>query len=243
MKKKLIVNYGGGVNSLAMLIGLRERGRVPDVILFSDTGSEHPETYRHMENDVARWLHDAGFPAITRIRYKPGTGDTSLEDELNRRKALPALAYGFKTCSLKWKREPAERWIKQTYGDEPVVRAVGYDAGENHRHARADENVWLPLVEWGWDRSACVAAIESSGLPVPPKSSCFFCPAMKIREIIKLRDDSPELFQRACKIESDAIANGQTSGSTRGLGRSFLWSNVADAPRQREMDFPCECGL
>lgn len=239
---KLVVNFGGGVNSVAMLIGLAARGVTPDAILFSDTGSEHPETYSYMEGVAAPYLERVSFPAITRIRYTPGTGDRSLEEELNRRKALPALAYGWKTCSLKWKREPAERWIKKTYAGCEVVRALGYDAGETHRHSRADDGTWLPLVEWEWDRSACIAAIEEAGLPLPRKSSCWFCPAMKVREIIQLREEQPDLYQRACEIESAAIQAGQTSGSTRGLGRSFRWADVADSPKQRELDFPCECG-
>jgi len=32
------VNFGGGVNSVALLLFCRDRGLVPDWILFSDTG-------------------------------------------------------------------------------------------------------------------------------------------------------------------------------------------------------------
>lgn len=37
-----IVTYGGGTNSTAMLIGMVKQGIIPDRILFSDTGGEHP---------------------------------------------------------------------------------------------------------------------------------------------------------------------------------------------------------
>src|SRR3546814_18408028 len=40
-----------------------------------------------------------------------------------------------------------------------------------------------PLREWGWDRAACIARIEEAGLPVPPKSSCFICGALKPDEV------------------------------------------------------------
>ena len=36
------------------------------------------------------------------------------------------------------------------------------------------------------DRERCKEEIRVAGLPVPPKSSCFFCPAMKPQEIDKL---------------------------------------------------------
>ena len=40
-----MVSYGGGVNSTALLIGLHQH-RIPvDLILFADTGAEHPHTY------------------------------------------------------------------------------------------------------------------------------------------------------------------------------------------------------
>ena len=40
-----MVSYGGGANSTALLIGLHQH-RIPvDLILFADTGAEHPHTY------------------------------------------------------------------------------------------------------------------------------------------------------------------------------------------------------
>ena len=39
-----MVSYGGGANSTALLIGLHQH-RIPvDLILFADTGAEHPHT-------------------------------------------------------------------------------------------------------------------------------------------------------------------------------------------------------
>ena len=34
-------------------------------------------------------------------------------------------------------------------------------------------------MEWGWSRKDCIQAIRDAGLPLPGKSSCFFCPSMK----------------------------------------------------------------
>ena len=70
---------------------------------------------------------------------------------------------------------------------EKVVKFIGYDAGEGYRSDKvllgdlADPKYskWYPLMEWGWDRAACMQAIENAGLPQPGKSSCFFCPSMK----------------------------------------------------------------
>lgn len=77
-----------------------------------------------------------------------------------------------------------------------------------------------PLMEWGWDREACIRAIEAAGLPQPGKSSCFFCPSMRAEEIIDLRERYPELFRRALALEDNARANLKT---VRGLGRNYSW--------------------
>ena len=44
----LVVAYGLGVNSTAMLVEFARRKIRPDLILFADTGGEKPETYRYM---------------------------------------------------------------------------------------------------------------------------------------------------------------------------------------------------
>lgn len=63
-----MVSYGGGANSTALLIGLHQH-RIPvDLILFADTGAEHPHTYAYLDV-MDDWLKDHGMPPITRV-YK-----------------------------------------------------------------------------------------------------------------------------------------------------------------------------
>lgn len=58
-----------------------------------------------------------------------------------------------------------------------------------------------PLREWGLDRNACGRVIVNAGLPLPPKSACFFCPAMKEAEIHELRTADPVSFALALEME------------------------------------------
>lgn len=76
-------------------------------------------------------------------------------------------------------------YVPQGLGQrEKVVKFIGYDAGEHYRSDKvllrdlADPKYskWYPLMEWGWDREACIRAIEAAGLPQPGKSSCFSAP-------------------------------------------------------------------
>ena len=96
-----MVSYGGGANSTALLIGLHQH-RIPvDLILFADTGAEHPHTYAYLDV-MDDWLKDHGMPPITRVYKTTRDGKRlTLEDECLQSCSLPSIAYGFKRCSLK----------------------------------------------------------------------------------------------------------------------------------------------
>ena len=87
-----MVSYGGGANSTALLIGLHQH-RIPvDLILFADTGAEHPHTYAYLEV-MDRWLKDHGMPPITRVYKTTRDGKRlTLEDECLQSCSLPSIA-------------------------------------------------------------------------------------------------------------------------------------------------------
>jgi hypothetical protein len=262
----LVVAYGLGVDSTAMLVEFAQRGIRPDLILFADTGGEKPETYAYL--DVIRpYLARVDFPDVVTVRYRPvrAVYDT-LEAQCLHTKTLPSLAYGGKSCSQKYKRTPQDKYILAKYPPAEfvrrgrrVVRAIGFDAseqrrtyahvvkaidldaGEEHRltwarsvpdqkeklrrEAWLDQNYfvyWYPLMELGYDRERCRQVIKAAGLPVPIKSSCFFCPASKKQEIVWLQQHHPDLLERALAIERNA-RDGLIS--VKGLGRSFAWES------------------
>src|SRR5690349_20131082 len=66
----LMVAYGAGVNSTAMLVEFARRGIRPDLILFADTGWEKPETYQYL-GVVRPFLKSVGFPDLVVVRYRP----------------------------------------------------------------------------------------------------------------------------------------------------------------------------
>ena len=234
--KPLVVAYGGGTNSVAMLCGLLDRGIKPDLIVFADTGGELPTTYAHIEMMSKKTQEWWGLD-IERV-YATYKGETeNLYDECHRKKILPSLAYGFKACFLKHKVEPQNKMIRKwmkSNGHSEIIRAIGYDAGEGHRAVSIEymqlsktlrANNWYPLIEWMWTRRECVDAIKSHGLPQVGKSSCFFCPAMKSSEILRLRDEYPEYFKRAIAMEENMVVKGRV----RGLNFGIPWSEIVNA--------------
>ena len=188
-----LVSYGGGTNSTAMLIGMHQRGIPIDLILFADTGCEQPHTYDYLPI-MDEWLRAHGLPEITVVNYTDQNGDRlTLEQECLRSGTLPAIAYGYKKCSLKHKIAPQDKFCNNYppfravwERGEKVVKFIGYDAGEEHRRTHAfvydiqDKKYKkdYALIDWGWYREDCIAAITQEGLPLPGKSSCFFCPSM-----------------------------------------------------------------
>lgn len=233
----IVVAYGGGTNSTAMLCGFRERGIRPGLIMFSDTGGELPQTYEHiklMDETCQKWF-GLGIETVYKTYKKE---KTTLESDCLRTKTLPSLAFGHKACSMKYKIEPinkrTRKWMDER-GIKAVTKAIGYDANESHRsHKRFTgtdlgagrfEFNWYPLLEWQWTRQECVDAIRRHGLPQPGKSSCFFCPAMKLREIIRLREEHPEHYARAVTMEENMVVKGRVEG----LAFGQKWSEIVKA--------------
>lgn len=215
----VIANYGGGVDSTAMLVAMVAIGARPDKIIFADTRSEKPETIDYV-HFFSRWLVACGFPQITVVARKKsrpsktGPGYDSLEGNCLQNSTVPSLAFGRKACSLKWKAEVMDthhrhctaRELRQWYDAKPI-KLIGYDAGPKDSRRAVDRNddanfrYQYPLREWGWDRRHCVLAITAAGLPVPIKSACFFCPATQPWELLWLAIQHPDLFLRAIAME------------------------------------------
>jgi 3'-phosphoadenosine 5'-phosphosulfate sulfotransferase (PAPS reductase)/FAD synthetase len=265
----LVVSYGVGVDSTALLVALWLNGVRPDVILFADTGGERPETYAFLPI-INAWLRSVGFPEVTIVRYEPARASyETLEGKCLANETLPSLAFGGHSCAQVFKHGPMDKWLKawapaidSWSRGERVVKAIGYDNGTRdcQRRTKADRTVaryrvkhadekaaaaakgrarsdlsceaarvdyWYPLQDWGIDRSDCEKLISDAGMPVPMKSSCFYCPANKKSEVVWLRDTHPVLFQRALAMEAGARDGKHGLGTTKGLGRSFAWSDLA----------------
>ena len=216
-----ILSFGGGVNSTAMLIGMQERGERPDVILFADTGGEKPETYAHVVA-MNEWCKLKGFPEIETVRKQ-----MTLEADCLARESLPSKAFGFGTCSERFKLQPQRTWLRDHNIEKGVATwIVGIHAGETRR-AKRDRNdfgekIRYPLIEWGWSQEDCESAIVRIGMKTPIKSACFFCPSMRKVEVIQLSKTHPDLFQRAIEMESAAIEAGEMT-TCKGLGRHWTW--------------------
>jgi hypothetical protein len=242
------VAYGGGLNSTAMILLMIKTQQKPDLIVFADTGGEREDTYGYIRY-FNKYLNSKYSLNIETIKKK---GET-LENESLRSQTLPSLAYGFKRCSLKYKRAPQDKFRNNNdlcravwAGGGKVNVYIGYDADEAYRADKTplDDKKYqyhYPLINNDIGRDECVEIIKDANLNIPEKSSCFFCPAMKISEILALNRNHKLLMDRALAIEKNAKPNLKT---VKGLGRNFSWANIVS---QENFEFtypaeiPCEC--
>lgn len=250
------VAYGAGNNSKAMLARMVVDEEPIDLILFADTGAEHDRTYWDLRN-FSDWLDERGYPRIQRVRYVEATGRLeTLEERCLRTQTLPSIAYGYKACSEKYKARPQHSFMKEW---PPAMRAwasggrvtklIGFHAGEPHRAKNYSDDKYAyryPLIEWGWDNEACLKYLRELNLPIPGKSSCFFCPNMRAWEIRALKETEPDKFERALAMERNAKPSLTT---IKGLGRDWSWEDLnRQFDTQGEFSFqtvrdemPCEC--
>lgn len=250
----LCVSYGMGVDSTAMLIAMHRAGVRPDLITFADTGDEKPETYAYLPI-IQAWLASVGFPPVVVVRYADYAKHdryATLYENCIANETLPGLAFGGKSCSLKYKAEvqnryratwaPAVQWWRsgsksrvqafdkkgrpKFYAKGPkkgqprlivqyekrVIVCIGYDDGpkDSKRGAVAADGRYTyeyPLRALGWDRDECARQILAAGLPLPPKSACFYCPSTTPEELAALDDAHPELGDKIIFMETLAKPN------------------------------------
>ncbi|WP_179988371.1 MULTISPECIES: phosphoadenosine phosphosulfate reductase family protein [unclassified Acinetobacter] len=235
----VISSYGGGTNSTALLIECVKRGIRIDMILFADTGAEKPHTYSYVKY-FSEWLVSKGYPAIRVVKAPNKT----LEQDCLDRKALPSIAYGFKTCSQRFKVQPQDKFVNNSVvvGGR-LVKLIGFDADEPQRANKAYDDKYTriyPLIDWDMGRDECIQSIKDEGLALPGKSACYFCPNSKVSEIKWLEQAHPDLLQKALEMEDQAELT-----NIAGLGRNFSWKSIyqqQDAFMDHFVpDVPCDC--
>jgi hypothetical protein len=238
----IVLNWGRGTDSTALiclLIAMVERGGVlakPDLILFADTGSEKANTNDY---DIDPFLKAHGL-SWTRVQKfeRNGSYHTSLHQQMLTLETMPSPAYGSKSCSLKWKADEMDYWLRRWPRAQaawacglPVHKLIGYDASPADLRRSTDPGdeqfqFHYPLRAAGLKRDKLQHIIAAAGLPDPGKSACFMCPAMKKPEILALAESAPEQLAIALTMEARALlksAHNGKLGSTKGLGRTFAW--------------------
>ena len=246
----VVVCYGGGVDSTAMLVAMKHHNTIPDLILFADTGGEKPETYDYVRGMDA-WLQHWGAPKVTWVRKQPSAqvSYNSLETNCLANETLPSIAFGMHSCAHKWKITPQDQFLKgvrrgpnRRPGWPPALAAwsaglkpiklIGYDESppdiRRRKKANSEDEFFryvFPLHELKWKRDRCIRVILDEGLEVPVKSACFFCTASKPWELWQLAGAHPDLFLRALRMERNALEGRHSRWDTVKFGATW-WEYI-----------------
>lgn len=238
---KFRVIMGGMGDDTAMMIAeMYERGYEPDEIVFCDTGSEFPHTYRFI-TFLQSWCADRNWSKVVVLKKFDRDGQPiSVIATAEAGNTLPAAAFGNKSCSLRFKTETADKYFNNhqkaldAWGvgrkgarldshTGTILRCVGINADEPQRAAKwKAQDKWVqvfPLFDMNiGDRES--DAVKRVGLYYPGKSSCICCPHLSSRELHMLHDNYPDLFARVQRMEDNYRAHGMTpESSTIGLCR------------------------
>lgn len=162
-EKYLVVAYGMGLDSTAMLVEMYNRAIRPDLILFADTGGEKPETYAYLPI-INKWLESVGFPRVTVVRYKPvRAAYETLEGKCLANDTMPELVFNSHNCSIVFKAAVVVKYMKQhrpildvIARGEKIIKVIGYDdsSADRKRSAKAKKNNAKKYKELG-ERLSC----------------------------------------------------------------------------------------
>lgn len=132
-------------------------------------------------------------------------------------------APGRRSCTADFKIHVIAKWQKQrgaTKGN-PATVGIGISIDEINRMRTESGIAWqvldYPLIELRLTRQDCEWVIRQAGLPVPPKSSCYFCPFHTMPVWKAMQDNESELFRKS--VELEALLNERL----RSLSKDPVW--------------------
>lgn len=237
MNLRLFSN-GGGVQSMAGLI-LSARGEIDfPTHVFSNVGAkaENPATLAYVHEVAIPYAQRHGIEFVVTGRvFQRGERAGQPEDlyerltrEGSRSLPIPVRmndtgAPGTRSCTADFKIKVLSRFAKMRGATREAPARVGLgislDEWERMRtdSGEAYQVLEYPLIDLRMTRDMCAALIEREGLPVPPKSSCYFCPFHRPSTWMRMRVEEPELFERAADLE--ALLNERRAM----LGKDPVW--------------------
>lgn len=221
-----IFSCGWGTQSVGILV-LQALGKLPlpyDYYVFANVGddSENPETLEYIEKWGRPFAEQHGIKTIDTQKTYFGKPDTLYQALMrdNRSVEIPMYmgdtgAPGNRSCTEERKINVVDIWAHDAMkADEAIIgigvsideigRVRGTDWHQSHVRARLRKRREYQLIQLQMSRMDCASLILSVGLPLPPKSSCWFCPFHRPNEWIEIKRNTPDLFAKAIAVEKRA---------------------------------------
>lgn len=184
-----------------------------DGIVVLDDTREPREVYLEGAYKLSQELRAAGtvpqFAGEHRcsLKFKVYAIETWIQQEMAGERYRHAFGYN---AEEQHRIEKSER----AFAERELVRiAFGFNAEESSRINKAQKydtptrRGWYPLLEWGWDRNACLRYLKEITGEIWLKSACVYCPfnAMKPEGIARQRK-FPLQVAEALALEYQSLA-------------------------------------
>ena len=184
-------------------------------------------------------LQRSGYPITVLPARREGL---SLYDYCVDREMIPSPRARW--CTQWWKVVPI-----RAYQEAPAFDLMGIDAGEPRRAKYRERDGIVadyPLVRWGVNRAGCLEVIKRHGLPIPKKSGCFFCPYQRREQWVDLRENYPDLWCKATRLEQIVVEKQRKKGNAPYYLGSHPLPDIVQENQGSLFDGyrrPCQCGL
>lgn len=203
-----VFNYGGGRQTVAIAL-LIVQGRLPrpDCIVIADTGREAQSTWDYLDQYIRPRLAEVGLAveiaphSLSKVDLYAHNGDLLLPSFTGDHGKLNTF------CSREWKALVVARYLSGK-GITPKSRRhwLGFAFNEQARIRRAMKDPqakYFPLFDLCMTTALCIQMIHNAGLPIPQKSSCYMCPHRSDEQWRFIRDNYPEQWADAIRIDND----------------------------------------
>lgn len=204
---KRVINFSGGKTSALMTILNYRDG---DLVIFADTGREHPKTYKFINDFEA---HE-GIPII-RVMFEGGFRGML---EKGKFKTMPNRIK--RICTVELKIKTAKRWLRANHGKQDYEWLVGFRADEERRVKKYNPIVnyihpKFPLYEAGIDKAQVNEywSKKPYTLEIPAiLGNCTLCFLKGKNAIVNIMRSYPELAKEWIEDEefSKSIGKGHT---------------------------------
>lgn len=229
MSKPIIWSFGGGTQSIAIAVLVRQ-GRLPkpDRVIIADTGFEFKKTWEYTEQHVSPMLAEIGLKievaphSLSKVDLYSHKGELLIPaydvTHTNAKGDHPKLPT---FCSNEWKTRVIRRYLGGAKANPAgVVMWLGMSIDEIGRlkHSGEDwcENYWPLCFDVKMSRGECRDLIMSYGLSEPIKSRCKMCPHQPDDEWLEVKGE-PDEWKEAVRIDNQIFASHQVRLHKSGL--------------------------
>ena len=221
MKTLRVLSLGAGVQSstLALMI---HKGKIPmvDCAIFADTQAEPPKVYewlKFIKKTVSYPVHIVTWRNLEKdvLDASQGEYQAFTIPFYTKNKETGQKGMLMRQCTADYKIKPVTKKVRELLGykkgervdlkEVKVEMLLGISTDELRRmrmnRLRYIDNQYPLINDFGMSRQDCIAWMKDNGYPMPAKSACYFCPFHSQSTWKEIKENDPELFQKAVEMD------------------------------------------